>query len=75
MPAKSAQEKAKAFRENTARAKSSTNPEDIRRMTDDLHALRQIKHRLNVAKVLADCSELSDDPVMNEWLTIREQLP
>ncbi len=75
LPAKSAEHKAATFWENMAKAKSSTNPEDIQKMVDDLHTLRQIKHRLNVAKVLADCGELSDNPVVSEWLKLRERLP
>ena len=42
---------------------------------DDLRQLRRIKHRFDVVKVLADCGELPNDPILNEWLEILEQLP
>jgi hypothetical protein len=60
---------------DVARIKGSSNPEDMRRVHDDLQQLRRIKHRLDVVKVLADCGELPNDPILKEWLEIREQLP
>lgn len=70
-----AKEKAALIWKDVARVKDSSNPEDRQRVHDDLRKLRRIKHRLYVVKVLADCGELPNDPVLNEWLGIREQLP
>ncbi|MGA2601919.1 MAG: hypothetical protein ABSH09_33560 [Bryobacteraceae bacterium] len=70
-----AQEQARLFGENLARAKNSPNPEDLRQMGRELSQLRWIKHRLNTVKVLADCGELPSDRVLHEWLQLRELLP
>jgi hypothetical protein len=70
-----AKDKAALIWKDVARVKGSTNPEDRQRVHDDLRQLRRIKHRLNVVKVLADCGELPNDPILNEWLETREQLP
>ena len=70
-----AKEKATLIWKDVARVQGSSNPEDKQRVHDDLRQLRRIKHRLNVVKVLADCGELPSDPIFNEWLEMREQLP
>jgi hypothetical protein len=70
-----AKDKAALIWKDVARVKGSSNPEDRQRVHDDLRQLRRIKHRLNVVKVLADCGELPNDPILNEWLEVREQLP
>ena len=70
-----AKQKAALIWKDVARVKGSSNPEDKQRVHDDLRQLRLIKHRLNVVQLLADCGELPNDPVLNEWLEIREQLP
>lgn len=70
-----AKEKAAMIGKDVARVKGSSDPVDRQRVHDDLRHLSRIKHRLNVVKVLADCGELSNDPILNDWLEIREQLP
>lgn len=75
IPMQTVKEKAALIWKDAARAKGSSNPEDRQRVHDDLKQLRRIKHRLNVVKVLADCGELPNNSILNEWLEIREQLP
>lgn len=70
-----AKEKAALIWKDVARVKGSSNPEGMQGVHDDLRRLRRIKHRLDVLKVLADCGELPNDSISNEWLEIREQLP
>ena len=70
-----AREKAARIGEDLARVKDSSDPKVIQRVTEDLRQLRRIKHRLNVVKVLADRGELLSDPVLDEWLGTREELP
>lgn len=70
-----AKDKAALVLKDVARVKGSSNPEDRQRVHDDLRQLSRIKHRLNVVKVLAHCGELPNDPILDEWLKIREQLP
>ncbi len=64
--------KAARIGEDLSRVKDSSDPKEIQRVTDDLRELRRIKHRLNTAKVLADCGEPVSDSGLNEWLEIRE---
>lgn len=73
--AQTTKEKAALIWKDVARVKCSSNSEDVQRVHDDLRQLRRIKHRLNVAKVLADCGEVPNNPILSEWLEIREQLP
>jgi hypothetical protein len=75
LPVQAAREKSARIGEDLARMKSISDPEEKQRVADDLRQLRRIKHRLNVAKALADCGELPNDPILKEWLEIREQLP
>jgi hypothetical protein len=70
-----ARDKAARIGERLARVKDSSDPKEMQRVGDDLRQLRRIKHCLNVAKVLVDCGEHVSDPVLDEWLEIREQLP
>ena len=63
-----AKEKAALIWKDVARVKASSNPEDMQGVHDDLRQLRRIKHRLDVLKVLADCGELPNDSISNEWL-------
>jgi len=70
-----AKEKASLIWKEVARVKGSSNPRDRQRVHDDLRQLSRIKQRLNAVKVLADCGELQNDLILNEWLEIREQLP
>jgi hypothetical protein len=70
-----AEEKAALIWKGVAIVQGSSSPENRQRVHDDLRQLRRIKNRLNVAKMLADCGELPNDPTLNEWLKIREQLP
>ena len=70
-----AKEKSIQVWEDVARVKGSSNREYRQRVHDDLKQLRRIKHRLGVLKVLADCGDLPNDSILNEWLQIREQLP
>ena len=75
LPMQTAKAKSAALNEKLAGSESLSSPEERKRTADDLRELRRIKQRLNVAKVLADCGELASDPVINEWLKIRGQLP
>jgi hypothetical protein len=70
-----AKQKAALIWKDVQRIKGSSNPEDTQRVHDDLRHLRRIKQRLDVVKVLADSGELPSDPILNEWLEVREQLP
>lgn len=75
LPVQTALAKSAAVKQKLAGLKVLSNPEEKQRIADDLSELFRIKHRLNIAKVLVDCGELRSDPVLNEWLEIREQLP
>jgi len=70
-----AKDKAASLGERLAASKHSANPEDKQRVLEDLRLLSRCKHRLNVVKVLSDSGELPNNPILNEWLAIREQLP
>jgi len=75
LPLQTANAKAAELKAKLAGIKVLSDPEERQRIGNDLRDLRRIKHRLNAAKVLADCGELPNDPILNEWLEIREQLP
>jgi hypothetical protein len=75
LPMQTAQAKTVELGENLVRAKNSPHHEDMQQVAKDFQQLVRIKHRLNIAKVLADCGELSDDSVLYEWLKLRESLP
>ncbi|UWZ82489.1 hypothetical protein [Occallatibacter riparius] len=70
-----AREKAARFGATLTRGKVSSDSKGTQLIADDLRLLRRIKHRLNVAKVLQDCGQLTSDPELDEWLEIRELLP
>jgi hypothetical protein len=75
VPVKVAIEKAAWLTSKLGEVKSLSSQEDRRRVSEDLPELRRIKQRLNVAKVLVDCGELPEDPILQEWLKVRDQLP
>jgi hypothetical protein len=56
-------------------AKESGDQARIDRVGEEMRSLRRIKNRLNVLKLLAECGEMANEPVVNEWLNVREQLP
>ena len=56
-------------------AKESSDQALIERVGEGMRSLRRIKNRLNVLKLLAECGEMANEPVVNEWLKVREQLP
>jgi hypothetical protein len=75
LSAGAAKEKAAPLGDRLAGLKNSSNPKDKQDVLEDLRLLRRMKNRLNVVKVLADCSELPSDSPLYKWLEIREQLP
>jgi hypothetical protein len=74
-PLQTAIEKAASLNATLAETDSLSSPAERQRASEDLRELRRIKHRLNAAKMLADCNELPDVPILSEWLKVREQLP
>jgi len=40
----------------------------------ELIKLRNIKNRISVLRMLADCGELPGDPELKKWLEIRNQI-
>jgi hypothetical protein len=75
VPLPTVKEQAASLWKNMELARNSSNPDDLRRSGSDLHELRSIKRRLNVAKELADSGQLPAQSVLTEWLETREQLP
>lgn len=74
-PVQTAKEKAASFRAMLAGAKSLSDQGKRQQTIDDLHELRRIKLRLNVAKTLAGCGELASDSFLSNWLEIHDELP
>jgi hypothetical protein len=70
-----AEEKAASIGKRLVALRTSSTPEDKQQVGADLSLLRRMKHRLNVVKVLADCSELPGDSPLSKWLEIRQLLP
>lgn len=68
-------EKANGFWKRLEMAKQSSNSEELNRAIDDLRELTRIKHRLDVAAILANCGELPVESHLEQWLQIRKQLP
>lgn len=64
-----AQEKARSLPGRLARARELRESENQQRLSEDLSELRGIKHRLNIAKALAHCGQLSNDSVSMSGLT------
>ena len=72
---RAAREKTARIGDDLRRVKDSSDPMERRRVADDLSQLFRIKHRLIVAKALADCGQFASEPAMDDWLGILEQLP
>jgi hypothetical protein len=70
-----AKEKAASIGKRLVALKTSSNPEDKKRVGADLSLLRRMKHRLNVVKALADSGELPGDSPLSKWLEIHQLLP
>ncbi len=70
-----AMERASVLWEKMRLARDSGDAVAMHSAVADLRELRQIKHRLDVAKLLADAGELVHEPSLDEWLKIRAQLP
>ena len=70
-----ARTKAMSIGSELREAIESGDKDAIERVAVGLRSLRRIKNRLNVLKLLAECGEIADEPLVNEWLGVCEQLP
>jgi hypothetical protein len=70
-----ASEKASVLWKRIEKARNSGEPAAMESAVAELRELRKIKHRLTVAKVLADSGELPLQDSLDEWLKIRDQMP